>query len=471
MRACLIATAVIAGCIGCGEPRVDTSSDESFKASIKEIRESLPPDMQDRFTESLQVVMLSGVESILDLADPSMEAEYMARLQGKTGEEIVALAQAIQQEQAERARQKKVEELRDLRDRILATREAQELISQFVVEESRFKVGRSVLDGPEIALTVLSQLEVPVTRVVFEGLLVTPGRAVPWVSESFAYRIPGGLEPGEIASWRLSPNQFGPWGNAPKEREDMVLTVRVTRLDGVSGEAIAEDDFSSDDASKMRTLIGELSDGESTEIAGVLSRWEAERSEHTAKQISIAVQRKTEYEERARAEDARARQERRKEQRRQIEREVAELRERKRLASEHETSRSAFHVERSRFYYRESGFLTEPVIEITVQNKTERAVSKVFFDGLLASPGREMPWVDERFSYEIPGGLAEGEGATWKLSPNMFSSWGKAPQDRDDLVLTLTVTKLLGAGDVELFPARFDEDDDARLGVLLSQLR
>jgi len=58
---------------------------------------------------------------------------------------------------------------------------------------------------------------------------------VPWVEDDFNYQIPGGLEPGEEARWKLSPNMFSDWGkvDAPPEA---VLTVTVLRLDGADGE-------------------------------------------------------------------------------------------------------------------------------------------------------------------------------------------------------------------------------------------
>ena len=60
---------------------------------------------------------------------------------------------------------------------------------------------------------------------------------MPWAEEYFNYKIPGRVEPGERATWKLSPNMFGPWGRVPKHRADMVLTVTMMGLDGPDGQA------------------------------------------------------------------------------------------------------------------------------------------------------------------------------------------------------------------------------------------
>ena len=88
-------------------------------------------------------------------------------------------------------------------------------------------------------------------------------------------------------------------------------------------------------------------------------------------------------------------------------------------------------------------------IELTVKNGLEQAVSRAYFVGTLASPGRSIPWVKEGFNYEISGGIEPGEEMTWKLAPNMFDAWGSADPD-DDAVLSVVVVGLDGKGGTEI---------------------
>ncbi|MCP4111753.1 MAG: hypothetical protein GY749_40555 [Desulfobacteraceae bacterium] len=39
----------------CGEAKIDTSSDESMKASIEKVRKSLPENKRDAFDEALKI--------------------------------------------------------------------------------------------------------------------------------------------------------------------------------------------------------------------------------------------------------------------------------------------------------------------------------------------------------------------------------------------------------------------------------
>ena len=92
-----------------------------------------------------------------------------------------------------------------------------------------------------------------------------------------------------------------------------------------------------------------------------------------------------------------------------------------------------FEVKRSRFYKRKKGkyYITEePIVELTVHNGTDAAISRVYFKGTLASPNRSVPWLQDDINYGISGGLEPGETITWYLAPNMFSNWStvKSPK-------------------------------------------
>ncbi len=119
-----------------------------------------------------------------------------------------------------------------------------------------------------------------------------------------------------------------------------------------------------------------------------------------------------------------------------------------------------FAVIGARFYFVENTFSEEPVIEITVLNKTAYPVSRAYFYGTLKSPGRSVPWLEDSFSYEIRGGLEPGEEATWKLAPNIFGEWADAPKNRNDMVLYVQTTRIDGANGEPIID--FITNDDYR---------
>ncbi|XKG79790.1 hypothetical protein LG300_09825 [Vreelandella aquamarina] len=103
-------------------------------------------------------------------------------------------------------------------------------------------------------------------------------------------------------------------------------------------------------------------------------------------------------------------------------------------------------IDSARYYMSTSPYgALEPVIELTVTNDTDQALTELMLHGVLKSPDREVAWVDETFYYVISGGLAPGESATWSLAPNRFGPWGNDQIPRD-AALTLT---LLGVNDTE----------------------
>jgi len=91
---------------------------------------------------------------------------------------------------------------------------------------------------PVFSLAVDNATGRPVSTVHFLGVASSPGRAVPWIRETFSYTIPGGIEPGEQATWTLEPNMFSPWGTVPLP-DSYDLAVHAVRLDGADGEPFA----------------------------------------------------------------------------------------------------------------------------------------------------------------------------------------------------------------------------------------
>jgi hypothetical protein len=106
------------------------------------------------------------------------------------------------------------------------------------------------------------------------------------------------------------------------------------------------------------------------------------------------------------------------------------------------------------------------VIELSVYNGTDFAISKAFFRGVLALPERSVPLIEDTFSYQIRGGIEPGERVDWLLEPNMFSDWGKVPIHQD-AEFAVTVVGLEDADGADLFgDASFSKYDQERLLML-----
>ena len=122
-------------------------------------------------------------------------------------------------------------------------------------------------------------------------------------------------------------------------------------------------------------------------------------------------------------------------------------------------------------YYVQRG---RSVVKLSIHNRTEHRISKVYFRGSLMRREPRKWILDDDFNYNIR--LTEGkdlgpdERAVWNfalLSP----VWKKAPEDVDNLYLYVIVTRIDGAPEQPIYDAytdRFTPKDRRRLRRLVS---
>lgn len=249
---------------GCGDKKVDSSTDEKFKSSIEIVKNSLPDEKKQEFEEAVKVLALSEVGNLFEAAanPEGVQRKIKDKLHGKTAEEIISEGNLIIAERKKKEREQAVIEIEETKAKIAElenkkseAEKAKENLQLFKVVRSRLYFQESLYrDEAVIELTVKNETPHAISRAYFNGVLASPGRSVPWVQDSFNYKISGGLEPGEEVTWKLSPNMFGEWSKAPKDRNDTVLTVTVTRIDGSDEKPIYDSEFSERDESKIVEL-------------------------------------------------------------------------------------------------------------------------------------------------------------------------------------------------------------------------
>ena len=230
--------------VGCGEPRIDASTKEKLKESSASVRESVSDERRAEFDEAMKILAFSQVD-MKDLTasgatgGANLEDKLRESLEGKSASEIIAAGAKIKGERAERERQQALKEIVELEKKVQESADAKESLKAFEVVSSRFELKEERYMGkrPIIELKVRNGTPHAVARAYFEGTIASPGRAVPWLKDSFNYSISGGLEPGEESEWSLAPNMFSDWGkvNAPS---DAIFTATVTRLDGSDGTSL-----------------------------------------------------------------------------------------------------------------------------------------------------------------------------------------------------------------------------------------
>ncbi len=109
--------------------------------------------------------------------------------------------------------------------------------------------------------------------------------------------------------------------------------------------------------------------------------------------------------------------------------------------SEAQATLARITISSPKFAFRKDSFLEKAVISFAITNKSGVAIKKIDLKGVLQTPGRSVPWVDDGFNYSVAGGIEPGETKKLDLVPNMFGEWDKVPKDSaKSAVLTLVLT-------------------------------
>ncbi|MHB1195078.1 MAG: DUF6694 family lipoprotein [Longimicrobiales bacterium] len=174
----------------------------------------------------------------LDTLD--VKAAMCSAMAGLTGPEIIAAADSIatmlETRLEENVARKHLQLLTEAQSKAEAVRDS---LAGFEILSSRLRQRQGYI-GLEatIELHVRNGTNHPISRAYFAAIAATPGRAVPWIEEDFNHSIPGGLEPGEEAQWRLAPQMYqGDWTSV-RVPPEATFEVRVVKLDGADGEAL-----------------------------------------------------------------------------------------------------------------------------------------------------------------------------------------------------------------------------------------
>ena len=79
-------------------------------------------------------------------------------------------------------------------------------------------------------------------------------------------------------------------------------------------------------------------------------------------------------------------------------------------------------VIKSRITTVQTGFIPDRNLYLRVKNGTDKTLSEIGFNIKTFAPNREVPYLNDNFKYEIPGGIKAGETLEWNLRPNTFGN-------------------------------------------------
>jgi len=123
-----------------------------------------------------------------------------------------------------------------------------------------------------------------------------------------------------------------------------------------------------------------------------------------------------------------------------------------------------FHLQASRVFKRNKGFLQWPVIEFRAENDTDEVVWLIHFRAALLRPGSEEPWLVEEFDQLVLEGIAPGERDLWRIEPEQ-QEWVTLIDPHPDFEFTLEVMRLEGLGDTVIAATEWGDIEAARLAL------
>lgn len=114
--------------------------------------------------------------------------------------------------------------------------EQKDLLARIEITKPRFTKEKSMFsEDPVISFTIANKGPVAVKKIFLGGKVQTPGRSIPWVSHDLNYEFPGGLEPGETKSLKLSP-WASDWNKVPAEfLQGVLLDLTLTAFEDAAG--------------------------------------------------------------------------------------------------------------------------------------------------------------------------------------------------------------------------------------------
>lgn len=101
-----------------------------------------------------------------------------------------------------------------------------------------------------------------------------------------------------------------------------------------------------------------------------------------------------------------------------VKRRISELNKEKSSLNSARKSLESIVVERTTITTDNSGLLSRRILYMMVRNNTGANLSSISFNIKTFAPGREIPYLNDDFKYEIPGGIQGKETLEWQLEPN-----------------------------------------------------
>lgn len=262
-----LSLSLIMGCGYFGDPKIDASTDESFKSSITKVGEKLPKKEQEDFFKAVMYLSFKNIDFFSGSSEKA-DLEMRNALNGKTAKEIINEANILQKEDKLREEKEQKEEkekeiveinkkIKLLENRVQEENSIKSELSKITFEDAKYFLHEEEYENYYIMSFKIKNNSNKTLKSIFcKGSLISKDRKVPWHEADFNFDISGGLEIGESKELTLKINRYSSWDNI-KAPEDAIFLIETV---GVKDEKDARYDFFDldDDVKKLNELKKEL---------------------------------------------------------------------------------------------------------------------------------------------------------------------------------------------------------------------
>jgi hypothetical protein len=249
---------------GCSPPRVDVSSEDTYTASLRRVRDSVAEDRQPEFDQAVLTLTSQGID--LDRIAASapgtdtMAAEMRAPLGGRTADEILQEAARLRAATAAAARKLIEAEIGELVAKQEAAFAARRQLAQIEILQTNLVPGRERgrLPGQPILIRVRNGTAHRIGRLHLDVVGERPESSMRSPRQAVIVPFADGLNPGDVKSVTVRiEGSDGAETNAASAAA--ALNITAMRIDGMNGEVLLDaGNYTEDDAARLIALQMQL---------------------------------------------------------------------------------------------------------------------------------------------------------------------------------------------------------------------
>jgi hypothetical protein len=261
-HALFVAALFVAGCTQGIDQKFDGSSEAAYRISLGKMRGASKPEEVKAIDDAIRVLaitdvaigfeggILGAMAKMRDKTAESLAELVLPQVNGKTGREVIAAANARKQEQAKRQLAAETAEMAALRKARTDKDGAREFLSKIQVLEPRlgFSGGMAILD-----FKVQNGTEEALSSLLLRATVTGAGGGVVMTDE-FTYRASPPIAPAQTRDVRLPSSTPGKWSSPQLANQtEISLKLAVENASTSSGAKLAAS-FTQKDAERLALL-------------------------------------------------------------------------------------------------------------------------------------------------------------------------------------------------------------------------